>query len=443
MWLRDAVDRLHERAESEQRPLMTKVTGSVQTLLDIWEHLVADRALQTSAALAFTTIISLVPLLAVSFALFKAIVPSEEMASKAQGWLLDTLLADSVSDVVSVLEQLLERAEGGAVGIVGFIVLLVTSLSLFLSVERAFNRIWRVPTSRPLHRRLTAFYAIITLTPALVGLGVVFSRWMESGLAAVPFGLAVGAAVLPWMLEVAALSLMYKLTPHTPVRWKSAVAGGILAAVVFNLTKGGFNWYITAVYKASVSAQIYGSLALIPIFMLWVYISWIIVLGGVELAYMVQNRHDLSRALLRRRGKRSGLPAAPTGYLVTRVFFEVARHFREHGGGVRPGQIAAALQIPVEEVKPALQLLRRGELTLQVDREGATYEVVPARPLDRVRLADLFALTEGEGYQLGELPGGPAGTLEAHLALAAEAEQAELERDVGSFLLDTEPPGAR
>ena len=438
MWFRDKVDRWSERAEVEKRPLIGRLLRGVQTLLDIGEHLVVDRALQTSAALAFTTIVSLVPLLAVSFALFKAIVSSEEVASKARGWLLATFLADSVSDVVAVLEQLLERAEGGAIGIVGFVVLLVTSLSLFLSVEGAFNGIWRVPSSRPLHRRLTAFYAVITLTPALLGLAAVFGRWMESGLAAVPFGVAVGATVLPSLLEIAALTLMYKLMPHTPVRWRSAAAGAVFAAIVFNLTKGAFNWYIIAVYKGSVSAQIYGSLALIPIFMLWVYISWIIVLGGVELAYMVQNRQNLSRALLRRRGRRAGFAAAPTGYLVARVFFEVGRHFREHGGGVHPGQVAAALQIPVEEVSSALQLLMRGGLVLQVDREGATHEVVPARPLDRIRLVELYALTDGDGYQVGELPAGRAAALEAHLARAVAAGRAELERDVASFLTEFE-----
>jgi len=435
VWFRRQLDHWHERAEAEGSPTLARITGVLQGLLDIWDHLVVDRALQTSAALAFTTIVSLVPVLAVSFALFKAVVPSEEVAAKARNWLLSTFLADSVSDVVTVLEELLARAQGSAVGVVGFTVLLITSVSLFLSVEKAFNRIWRVPTTRPLHRRLTAFYAVITLTPALVGLGVVASRWMQSGLAAVPFGLALGATVLPWALEVIALSLMYKLMPHTAVRWRSALVGAVLAAIAFNLSKAGFNYYITVIYKASVSAQIYGSLALIPIFFLWVYLSWIIVLGGVELAYMVQHRHDLSRALLQRRGRRAGLPEAPTGYLVTRVFFEVARHFREQGGGVGPEQVAGTLQIPVEEVLPALNLLDRGQLTLQVDRQGSTYEVVPARPLDRILVTDLYALAEGTGYRIGELPAGDAAqTLEQHLEAVEAQEKLALGRDIASFL---------
>lgn len=445
MWVRERIDRWHDRAQDGGHPYLARLSRGVQTSFDIVDHLVVDRAMQTSAALAFTTIVSLVPLLAVSFALFKAIVPSEEVAAKAKTWLLETFLADSVSDVVTVLEDLLARAQGSAVGVVGFIVLLGTSISLFMSVEKAFNRIWRVPTTRPLHRRLTSFYAVITLTPALVGVGVVISRWMESGLAAVPFGVGLGATVLPWALEVIALGLMYKLMPHTAVRWRSAIIGAVLAAIAFNLGKAGFNYYIVSIYRGSVSAQIYGSLALIPIFMLWVYLSWIIVLGGVELAYMVQNRNDLSRALLQRRGKRSGLPAAPTGYLVTRVFFEIAQHFRAKGGGIGPPQIAGALQIQVEEVMPALNLLRKGELTLLVDRDGSSQEVVPARPLDRIQLAELYALTEGDGYQVGELPVDDAMVaLEAHLAEAEAGGQSALERDVADFLdtaLAPEAPG--
>ena len=433
MRLRANIERWHEHAQASGYPGLARLTGSLVFILDLWDHLLVDRAPQTSAALAYTTILSLVPLLAVSFALLKAVVSSEEVAVRAQSWLLSTFLADCVSEVTPVLESLLERAQGSAVGLVGFIFLMVTSLSLFMSVEKAFNRVWRVPITRPLHRRLTAYYAVLTLTPTLVALGLGWSAWIKGGLAAVPFGLGVAATLLPWTLEVVALVLMYKLMPHTTVYWRSALVGALGAAVVFNLSKAGFNYYITAIYAGSVSARIYGSFALVPIFFLWVYLIWLIVIGGGELAYMYQNRNDLSQALLQRRGRRTGLPAAPTGYLVSRVFLEIGRHFRDHGGGVAPSQVAAALQIAVEEVQPALQILRDGGLTKHTD--APEVEVLPARPLHQVRLTDLYALTESEGYKLGELPTVPySAGLERQLRESYEAAQALRDQSIDVFL---------
>ncbi len=431
------LDDWHQRAVEEDRRVLAAVTGFLQTAGEVWEHLVVDSGLQAAAGLAYTSILSMVPLLAVSFALFKAIVPDEQLATTVRDWMLGSLLADSVTEVGPVLESFLERAQGGAVGLVGFVFLLITSLSLFLSVERAINHIWRAPVSRPLHRRLTAFYAVITLGPALAGIGALAAHWMRSGLQIVPFGVQLGATVLPWILETAALFLLYKLLPHAQVRMKFAAIGAVAAAIVFNLGKWAFNYYIVAIYAGSTSAKIYGSFALIPVFFLWIYLSWLIVLGGAELCYLVQNRHVLSREVLRRRG---GLvQAAPTGYLVARAFGVIATHFRGHGGGTTAEQIAGRLQIPVTEVEPVLRLLVKGGLAMKVEAKGDD-EFVPGRPLDRISLAELNALADAAGYQPGQLPAQDAQTLESALAAGRSTLDEALSESIAAAI---EPPTPR
>ncbi len=425
-----------EAAPSES--LGARVRAALQTGKELLDLLVVDQSLTTAGSLAFTTVLSMVPVLAVSFALLKAIVGSGEVAAKVRDWMLSSFLADSVQDVTPIIESLLERAGSGAIGIVGFTVLMVTSLSLFMSVEKAFNRVWRVPISRPLHRRLTAFYSVITLTPTLIGLGIASSAWMVAGLERVPFGISIGASLLPWALEIVALLLMYKLLPHTQVQWRAAVAGAVLAAVVFNLSKAGFNYYITAIYAGSVSAKVYGSFALVPIFFLWVYLIWLIVLGGAEFAYMFQNRASFSAAL-RRRGKRRSLPWSPTGYLVTRVFVEIAHEFRSHGGGVSPLELPNTLQLPIEEVQQTLDLLREGGLVLQVESDEEGSLLVPAKALDQVKVNDLYALTEIEGYRTGDLPLLPhTRTLEERLGEARAAAYEILDCNIQQFLDDRE-----
>lgn len=429
------LDQLQARSEAEARPRLKKLAAAAQTSLELVQQLVVDFAPRNAAALAYTTILAVVPVLAVSFALVKAFVPDQELAGTVRAWLLQTLFAENLGQVLDVIEGFLNRAQGGAVGIVGFVFLLVTALSTFLTIERTFNNIWRVPSSRPLYRRLVTFYAVITLAPALIGVGFAAARWIKGGLAHVPFGLTFSATVLPVALQVAAMTMMFKLMPHTAVQWRSALAGGTAAAVGFELSKWGFNTYIKVIYTGSVQAKIYGSFALIPVFFLWIYLSWLIVLTGVQLSYLVQNRQALTRALITRRGGRDLV--LPTGYLVARVFFEVARHFRERGGGLPPREIAARLQIPLNEVQPAVQMLRRAQLVLSVESDDADVELVPSRPLDRIRLAELYERCESIGYQPGELPADPVALpLETHLGEVEQVKRAALERTVESFLAE-------
>lgn len=416
--LRNALDGLIVRAEERGHHRLVPWIRAVELLVETARQLTGQRSLHMAASLSFTTLLSLVPLLAVSFAVFRAFVTSDEIADTVQSWLLSTLLADSVSEVTTVIEQLLSRASGGAVGAVGTIFLLVTSLSLFLSIETSFNSIWRVPLSRPLHRRLTTFYAVITLTPALIGVGVFFAESVKDTVVG-SAGAWFGAGVLSFGMTVLGLMLMYKLLPHTQVRWRVALAGALGAGVALMLTRFGFNVYISSFWRGGVQSKIYGTMALVPVFALWIYVTWIIVLGGNILAYHVQNRDTLTRALLRRR-RRQNAPAPPNGYLVTRVFMLIARHFRVFGGGLVPDKIAERLQIEANEVNPAVRVLVDGGLVLEAMGKDGT-ELVPSRPLDRIRLIELYRIAEEEGYHPGQLPGAEFDRLEMALADAERA----------------------
>lgn len=419
--LRDRIDALHAHAVAHERRGLRILAGTARLLMNVWKQLVVDQALQSAAALAFTTLLALVPLLAVSFAVLRAVVPSEALGAQIREWMLNTLLADSINEIVPFIQDILGRASNGTVGLVGFSFLMVTSLSLLMSVEKAFNRVWRVSAQRPLYARLTAFYSVITLAPALVGLGFVVDNWIKSHLGTI--GSTIGV-VAPWLLEAMALTLMYKVLPHTRVMWRAAATGGLIAAVGFELTQWGFDIYVNSVFDGSVRARIYGGFGLIPIFCLWLYIIWIIILGGVEMSYLAQHYRALSTAIIASRGRRKGIvPPAPTAYLVARVFIEIAERFSHHGGGLAPGEVAERLQIELDELQPALALLRDGDLLLKA--EGADGEQsVPARPLDQITLADLVRLVQTDGYDVGELPGG--GELEQRMRAAKEASESAL-----------------
>ncbi len=401
--------------------------------LNVIQHLIRDQAFRNATSLAYTSILSMVPLLTVSFAVIKAFLGSQEMADSVRQWMLGTLLTDSVSQVTEIIESLLERAQSGTVGLVGFIFLLGSSISLYLSVERSINQIWGVRPNRPLYRRLTTFYAVITLSPAMVGLGFITARWLQSGLADLPWGLSLSATMISWVMEALALAMMYKLLPHCPVKKRAALVGGILAAIALELLKWGFNLYISSIYQGSTQAKIYGSFALIPVFFLWIYLVWLVILAGVELSYLVQNH----RSFLQKRATVSA-QALPSGYLLSRIFFEISRRFQRQGGATQGQEIATQLQIPMNEVQPALKLLLRAQLLLPVEGERSGY--LPSRPLKQIKLGQLYHACQ-KGYLPGDLPESPElSRLEAHLEEGLRLNKAHLELPITDLLepLDTE-----
>lgn len=436
MWqkLIEGVDAFLARAEADGRPVLTQAARMARMLLMIWRQLVIDDALKTAQSLAYTTILSMVPALAVVFAIFKAFVPSDEFTEKVSSWLLGTLFAESVGEVTGVLQGFLERVDIAAVGGVGFIFLIVTAVSTFMSVESAFNRIWRLPATRPLHWRLTSYYAIITLAPALLGLAFFVAGWLQDRIGS-SVGTDLVSLVASVSFEALALTLMYKLLPHGHVRWKAAAIGGATAGIGFEVSRAFFNLYVGSIYTGSVPSRIYGSFALIPVFFLWIYLVWIIVLFGVELAYLAQNRAQLTAAVLGRRGVRRGVaPAPPTGYLLTRVLIDVARRFRDGSGPVDPVVVAQRLQLEPDEVVPAVRLLCGAGYLLRVE-EGKNSGLVPGQPLERVTVQHLYLLCEHEGYQVGQLPDSPgSAAAEAIMGQARTARWAALSASVASLL---------
>ncbi len=406
--------------------------------LDLAEHLIADQCLGIASSLAFTTILSLVPLLAVFFAIFQTFTESQEIVSSVRHFLVTTFLADSVTEVTTLIEQFTTRAQSGTVGLVGFLFLLLTAVSLFFSIEQAFNRIWRVPAQRPLHRRVTTFYAVITLAPALIGLGVYVAGEISGELEALPFRLAFAAALSAWALEACALTLLYKLMPHSKVHWRSAAIGGAFAGTAFEASKALFNTYMTLVYSGSTNSMIYGSFALVPVFFLWVYILWIVVLTGVQLSYFIQHRRSLADEVQLRRGRRTAISRlAPTGYVTVRVFYEVARRFREVGGGIRIEEIGARLELAVDEVSPVILALKQRDYVLVVDGADTSLEIVPARPLDQITVGEIWSVPDADGLHAGDLRES-AGTslVEGVLRRAREGATAEMKATFEAILLE-------
>ncbi|MEW5703649.1 MAG: YihY family inner membrane protein [Pseudomonadota bacterium] len=237
------------------------------------------RCAQAAAALSYTSLLALVPATAIGFTVF-AIFPGLEESRDAVSSLLFKNFAPHMEEVIrSQLGAFAEKAR--RLTAVGTLFLFVTTVLLLSTIEKTFNYIWNVRTQRKLVPRLLAYWAVMTLGPVFIGAGLSISgylfaatEWFGSERAA---GIRDFVRFVPFLLETAGLALLYIVIPNREVPWRDALVGGVVAAVLFESAKKSFGLYLTYFPTYQV---IYGALAAIPIFLIWMYISWLAVLVG-------------------------------------------------------------------------------------------------------------------------------------------------------------------
>ena len=239
---------------------------------------------RTAASLAFTTLLGVVPLATMAISFAAQFPMFEEWLGLLETVLVRVLLPGIGQTlvrtyIVGFAEQA-ARLSGVSILLIG-----VTAGLLMIQVEKEINAIVGVRRSRPLWRRLLAVVFALTLAPVLAGATIWAILWVvDHSMAAVPYAdslLAIVARPLPLVLGIGTLTLIYRYLPARDVRWLNAFAGGIVAAAGFEAIKFGLTWYIAHIptYR-----QVYGALAVLPLFMLWLYLFWIVVLFGAAIA---------------------------------------------------------------------------------------------------------------------------------------------------------------
>jgi membrane protein len=254
-------------------------------LKDTAQNLKSAQLPLVASSLAYTTILSIIPLLAVSFALFQTFGGQEVLNKTLEPFILNNL-AEGVSDeVVDKLETFIANAHGKAIGLGGLVGLIFTSMSMLSSIEKAINRVWHAPMTRSLFHRVSSYWLLITLGPLAltVALGAATSSH-------IPLTSLLPSGTGGFILSAVILSAVYKYVPHTRVRSRCAVIAGIVIAGVFVLAQNGFKLYTSRVVSYS---NIYGSLGAIPLLLLWIYICWMIVLSGAAFTVALQKQAEV------------------------------------------------------------------------------------------------------------------------------------------------------
>lgn len=257
---------------------------SVAFMRFLWHRFWDDQCFEAAGALAYTTLFALVPLGAVGLALISAFDAFEAVKSRALQFVFEQLVPSAGSEVLTQFNSFFEKA--AQLSVPGILALIVSAVLMMNSIEDAFNRIWRVPTKRPPLARFVVFWTALTLGPLLIAASLAISAYLLS----LPFisrtaeSLGLSSLLLrflPFFITLVAFTSSYLIVPHRGVRFRHAIAGGAVAAVLFELAKRIFAWYL-ATFPAT--REIYGGLSAIPIFILWIWLLWLIVLLGASFA---------------------------------------------------------------------------------------------------------------------------------------------------------------
>ena len=349
---------------------------------------VDDRLSASAAALTYMSLFALVPLLTVTLSIASALPAAGNIEAKVDDFLLQFLLPESSTQVVEYLSTFIAQAR--SLTLFGVAILLITAILMLRNVERALNDIWRNQTNRkPLHSFLL-YWAVLSLGPAAIGLGLglrafLFATTNEWG-GLQQYGIeAMLVSLLPFMISTIGLTALYAAVPNCQVSLRHAFIGGIFAAITFTVARMAF----TAVMAQSSYSLVYGAFATAPLFLLWIYITWIIVLLGAVIT------HGMSAY---QTTEQSQTPTLMKALDILYLFWRA----QQEGRGIAeleiigandllPGRIDADSWRRIRDSLTAAQLLKR------LDRE----HYLLCKDLHTVSLAALADLLRAEpGYRL-------------------------------------------
>jgi membrane protein len=329
--------------------------GFLRFVLRRWSE---DRCPQIAGSLTFTTLLALVPVFAIIVAMLSRAPFFEEMMVQIKAFLLLNLVPEIAGRIITVyMEQFRENA--ARLTTVGLVVLFFTAMALMFTVDRSINAIWRVRRARPFWISVLSYMVLLSIGPLLIGVSVSITTYLMalSTSSDVPESAhSVLLQAVPAAVSAIAFFLLYRLVPNRRVPWRHAVVGGVLAAVIFELAKEAFAFYVA---HAPAYNIVYGTFVALPFFLLWVYVSWLVVLFGAELTASLDYWEDQKWKRVDAAHTRFGDAVA-----VARLLF--------HAGGkpVSFERLRLETGMPQDELENALHHMTASGLVERVGRTG-------------------------------------------------------------------------
>jgi len=368
-----------------------------------------DECLSRAAVLAYMTILNLVPVLALAMAAFAWVTPREDIEARVRGILSAHLLPGSMEAATEYLLQFTHRLS--TVSILGGVAFLGTAVYLFHVIERTFNAIWQVRARRSFPEKFITYWGLITLTPVIISLSIYLTNrapvipWLDR-LVTVQVVKWALPSLFPLFLNWIAFYLLYDLLPHTRVRVTAALRGAVVGGTVWEAAKIGFDIYIR---NFAAYGTLYGPLAIVPVFLIWLYLTWVVALYGAEVAFVHQYPH--------RHKIRGGMMGSflIREYFGLRFVIEAAARQADGRKPASPEELRYAVDAPEGLTREILgKLCEVGILFHQEDR---TEQVVLQRAPGNVTVGEIVRALGGNA---GSLMVGPDDVLKGTLTRIIE-----------------------
>lgn len=371
----------------------------------LWKKGQRDLIFTQATGLAFTTVSSLVPILAVAFFLFKSFGGLESLIDQIESF-IDENLAPSFSQQISVyLDKFVDNSHAGAVGVLGLLGFMFTSIMTLVTIENTFNYIWGIQQNRSWSKRVTSYWSLLTIGPLLLGVSFALSSkaitWLRNDNGFISHVLVWGYALVPYLMSGLLFTGLFIFMPNATVDRRDALKAGALTGFVFEIAK-----LIYAAYASYAIAHnsVYGSLAIVPLFLLWLYVIWLIVLFGAELCFYFQYQR-LGIPYQFSDGERLNL------FLINDIIEELGQPTDGPQGGLTILELLGKLKVPPDELMEHIHFLEEGEWVLSRPESGKKkkkiYLVVPKEKIDFRKVSELlethrYAPRSERGKQINE-----------------------------------------
>lgn len=392
---------MNERVQQWKAALLDQVWPKDVGALPIWRAFLT-RVLQVAYALGrdlmdgqltlramslvYTTLLSMVPLLALTFSVLKGF----GVHNQLEPMLLSALaaLGDKGVEITKNIVGFVENIKVGVLGALGLGMLIYTVISLLHKIEQAFNYTWHITRSRPLGQRFSEYLSVVLVGPLLIfsAMGMTASLMSSSAVEAMGgmpgLGLVVAAIgkLIPYALVIAAFTFVYVFMPNTKVRISAALIGGIVAGVLWETSGWAFGAFVVSSGKY---AAVYSGFAILIVFMIWLFISWLILLLGASIAFYCQHPHSLriDRGEVRLSGLVMDKLSLMTMLYIGRRFYNGERQWSMR-------DLSDWLAVPLSVTESVVDILHDSGLLIHTDEASATY--VPAMELEKLRIKDVL-----------------------------------------------------
>jgi len=378
----------------------------------LWSHcarlLKKNRAGQQAAALAYHTIFGIVPLAIVMLLIFQSFPAYSGVGENFKGLVYDQLHLSTIEypsptnpDQNIVLTEYLDNIVAGffkglnegTVAIFSAIIVIWAALGLLMTIEKAFNNIWHVSRPRGYLNRIINYWALLTLGPLLIGVGIfAATKYAALGQMQKTVFSHIAPSVISYLIATVAFFLLYFILPNTKVKAKAAIWASAFAALIWTLAKWGFGVYVT---KFIPYAKVYGVLGMIPLTVFWIYITWLIVLFGLELTFTTQYLKKLDAAQIDRAGTSQKCFIANDLTFIN-VAREIAAAFAQNKAPIASEIICSKLALPPEFGEKILNCLVSAGLIAKASEPSVGF--VPAKDPENISLSEIARAAADAGF---------------------------------------------